>query len=615
MSYITSSFIEPYYTGTVLVAGTYSGKVVSLGEHWYLLDLASEQFRYASVPINRPQADTSERVGEQTLSRDGLWRRTISTWHHGAGQHWYDRDEANPRRFLISRGVDPFTTWQASLLPDVTKLEVNATGWNSLAVGEFSGGQRLVAAGNSAKCMTITAALAETTVTGLTGAVRLTSTGSTVYASDDTGIYSINSAGTGVSLFNTNVNAADAIGFAKNRLLAGVGTGLWDVIDGTTSAAHYVNPWTGWRWTAFADGQSVIYACGYSGDKGLIFAVPVLADGTGLDEPRVAYELPHGELPYAMVNYVGFLLIGTTRGVRLAQQAEDGSLSVGAAVGSDEHVDHSHPCRCLEPQDRFCWFGWDETFSDAAGLGRVDLSQFVEPLAPAYAPDLMGQETGQVNAVITFDNRRFFTVGEGLYRQSDTVVGQGYIETGTITYNIIDEKVAVWADLRHHMLEATESIEFWHRNLEQTDYELVATSSAEGSTRPTALIPSNHQRSVGHDLKVILKRGSSTTGPILTGIVLAAQPAPERSFHILLPLLIHSEVNLDDSGYLMDVPSEVAYLRRLVETQQLVRYTSGAITHLVFVEDYEWIPHHSSVDEQSFDGTVVVKLKSAELAL
>jgi hypothetical protein len=72
---------------------------------------------------------------------------------------------------------------------------------------------------------------------------------------------------------------------------------------------------------------------------------------------------------------------------------------------------------------------------------------------------------------------------------------------------------------------------------------------------------------------------------------------------------------LDEGSYLFDVPAEVAYLRRLVETQQLVRFSSGLVTHLVFVEDYEWIPHHSTQDERSYDGTVVVKLKSAELVL
>jgi hypothetical protein len=499
------------------------------------------------------------------------------------------------------------------MLPDVATLETNATGWTSLTVGEFSGGQRLVATGGNAKCMTVTPALVETNAAGLTGTVRATSTGSVVYVSDDTGIYTITAAGTGVTLFNTNVNAADAIGFAKNRLLAGVGQQLWDVIDATTATPHFTNPWAGWRWTGFAEGQSVIYACGYAGDRGLIFAIPVLEDGTGLDAPRVAAELPHGEIPYAMVGYVGFLVIGTSKGVRLAQQDTGGGLTLGAVVGGDQHADHLHECRCLEPQDRFVWFGWDDTFPDVAGLGRIDLTQFVQPLAPAYATDLMGTQTGEVNAVTTFDGRRFFTVGTGLYVETAGVVGSGFFESGIITFNISDDKVAVFADLRHEALGIGESVRLEGRTLDGS-YDPVGTSEAVGATRPPDSYAMNHQRSIGHEVKVTLTKGTPDSGPVLTGVILAAQPSPVRSFVIYLPLLIATMSNLDSTDYPMDVPVEVAYLRRLCDTQQLVRYTSGVVSHLVFVEDYEWIPHHSTVDELHFDGTMVLKLKSAELA-
>jgi hypothetical protein len=611
----TDVFVTPYFTGTIGLSGGVSGKAVTLGDRWYLLDLKSDRFRYVSVPAMRPQADTSQQVGEGTLTRDGLWRRVVSSWHHGAGQHWFDRNDGDPNRFRTSRGVDPWEQWELSVLPDVTEIETNATGWNSLTVGQFSGGQRLVATGGNAKCMTVTPALVETNVAaGLAGEVRAASTGSTVYVSDDTGIHSIDAAGTGITLFNTNVNAADCIGFAKNRLFAGVGAALWDVIDGTTAAPHYTNPWAGWVWTGFAEGAATIYACGYSGDRGLIFSVPFLSDATGLDEPRVVAELPHGELPLAMVGYTGFLIIGTTKGVRMAQQDGINGLTLGAVVGGDEHTTHLHEVRCLEPQDRFVWFGWDDTFPDAAGLGRIDLTRFVQPLAPAYATDLMAPQAGETSAVTTFDDKRWFCTGTGLYVESATAVGEAYVESGVITYNISDDKVAVWADLRHNPLAATETIEIHGRTL-SGDYDLIGTSNENTTTRPQNLFPMNHARAVGHEVKAVLKRGSSAAGPVLTGITLASQPSPERSFNVILPLLIHSSITLDEGSYLFDVPAEVAYLRRLVETQQLVRFSSGLVTHLVFVEDYEWIPHHSTQDERSYDGTVVVKLKSAELVL
>jgi hypothetical protein len=614
MKGITSEFSAPFFTGTIAVAGAFAGKVVSIADHWYLLDLESDRFRYVSLPVLRPQADTSTEVGEQSHSREGLWRRQVSTWENGAGQDWRDRDGGNPRRFRSSRGINPWDVWELSLLPVSSEVTTNASGWNSLSVGEFTGGQRLVAGGGAGKCITVKPDLTVSTVTGLAGTCRVASNGSAAYVSDDTDIWRIDAAGTGKTSFNANVNAASALGFVKNRLIAGVGQQLWDVIDGTTAAAHYTNPWTGWVWTGFAEGQNVIYAAGYAGDRGLIFSIALKTDGTGLDAPIVALELPHGEVPYAITGYVGFVVIGTSKGVRLAQPEANGALTMGALVGGDGHTTHLHECRCLEPQDKFVWFGWDDAFSDAGGLGRIDLSRFVEPLAPAYATDLMGLQAGDCTAVTTFDNRRWFTVGTGLYRQSDTRVGEGYIETGVVTFNVADDKVAVFADVRHNAMPATSSVEVQARTLDGL-YSVIGTSEQVNATRPPDLMPMNHTRAVGHELKVTLKRGSDATGPVLTGVSMAVQSAPERSFNIFVPLLIHTVESLDDSDFPLDVPGEVAYLRQLCVSQQLVRYQSGSITHLVFLEDYEWIPHHATVDGESFDGTMVVKLKSAELAL
>ncbi len=599
--------VTPFYTGTVALASAVSGKLVSISDHSYLLDLASNRFRYVSVPAMRPQADTSEQVGEQSLTVDGLWRRILSSWDRGAGQDWLDRDDGDKRRFRTSRGIDPWERWELSMLPDVSEVAEEATGWNSLTVGEFTGGQRLVAGGGNGRCITVNPALGTTTVGGaLAGVCRVASNGSAVYVADNTDIWLIDAAGTGKSSFNANVNAASVLAFAKNRLIACTGAQLWDVISGATAAAHYTNPWAGWQWTAVAEGQSVIYACGFAGDRGLVFSIGLKADGTGLDAPIVAAELPHGEVPLSMVGYVGFLVIGTSKGVRVAQQGTEG-LTLGAVVGEK-------PCRCLEPQDRFVWFGWDDAFSNAGGLGRIDLKTFVEPLAPAYATDLMAQEVGLTTAVTTFDNRRFFTTGTGLYVQTAAVVATGFIESGTITFNISDDKVAVFADVRHEALLANESVRVDARVMDGT-YSVIGVSNQIGSIRPPDPYAMNHSRAVGHELMITLTKGTDPTGPVLTGIILAGQPSPSRSFHIFVPLLIASTAHLEDTDQEMDVPAEVAYLRRLAETQQLVRFTSGVVSHLVFVEDYEWLPHHSTQDERSFEGTMVVKLKSAELAI
>ena len=608
---ITHSFYGPsypFYSGTVSVAGEgVPGAMVSIGDHSYLVDRKSDRYRFVSIPALRPQTDTEPTSGEHTLTVDGLWRKIISTWHHGAGQTWFDRNDADGQRFDTSRGVNPWERWELTLLPDVTEVEDDVNGFTSLAVGEFTAGQRLVAVGTNTG-FTVTPALGLTTISGLTGTLWCTSNGSTVYVAASDGIYTLNAAGTGGTMWNTNVNAANRIAMVKGRLIATVGAQLWDVIDTTTSTPHYTQPWPGWAWTGLAEGQNTIYACGYAGDKGLIYSVPIKDDGTGLDAPRVAQELPHGELPYAMVGYIGFLVIGTSKGVRLAQQDVNGNLTLGAVVGEE-------PCRCLEPQDRFVWFGWDNIFSSASGLGRLDLSEFVQPLAPAYASDLVAPEAGNCTAVITFDDKRFFVAGTGLYTESANAVGTGYFTSGNITFNIADDKVAVYASVRHSPLETGEQIELEEEVGLTGVYTFIGESVLVGSTKPPAPFRRDHERALAHQMKVTLRKGTPASGPVLTGVELAAQPAPVRSFNIFLPLLIASPLVVEGYESIMDVPAEVHYLRSLVESQQLVRFSSGVVTHLVFVEDYEWIPGHLLVDETHYQGTMVVKLKFAELTL
>jgi hypothetical protein len=608
---ITATYYDPgtpFYTGTVAQALVTSGAGVQIADHFYLLDMESDRYRIASVPAIRAQADTSERVGAQSLTVEGLWRTAIASWDRGAGQMWYDRADADPRRFETSRGVDPWEQWHLTLLPGVASVDTDAGGWSSTAIGAFTGGHRLVAVGLD-QGITITPALGLTTIAGLTGNLWATSNGSTVYVAASDGVYTLNAAGTGGTMFNTNVNAASRIGFAKNRLIATVGAQLWDVIDGTTASPHYTNPWPGWAWTGITEGSTAIFACGYAGDKGLVYSVAVKDDGTGLDAPRVALPLPDGELPYSIYGYLGFVIIGTSKGVRLATEDDQGHLTMGALVGEGQ------PCRCLEPQDRFVWFGMDDVFADAGGLGRMDLTEFVEPLAPAYATDLMGLEAGDCTAVATFDDRRFFAVGQGLYVQDDDLVASGYLETGCIQFNIADNKVAVFVDLLHDVLRAGESVDVDSQGHPDTTWTPAGSSDVPATDRPISVMSLNHSSEIGHRLRLTLNRGTDTTaGPTVTGVIMAAQPAPQRSFHIFLPLLLADAITVDNAAYHFDVPAELEYLRRLCHDTQLVRYVSGSITHLVFVEDYEWIPHHRPADRIEWAGTMVVKLKSAELA-
>lgn len=612
---LTPFFGQPphaYYTGLLGSSESISSGVVQLGDHWYVLDLESDRFRFTSIPALRPQQDISERPGEQTLTAEGLWRRVPSTWIGGAGQKWFDRNEGDPTRFRRSRGIDPWEPWELSLLPDTTLVTTTAAGWLSMAVGSVpSVGTRLAVSGGAGKLILVASNGTFTTVAGLTGDVWVTSTGGRIYVSDDTGIHFVSGA-TAVTSFNVNVDAAQRLFFGKNRLLALKSDDIYDVpTDGTAPPTLSLDYMDGWQWTGATSGQEAFFLSGFAGDKGRVFALTVLEDGTGLGVPTVALELPDGEVPLCVTAYSNLLFVGTTLGVRMCQQSGQ-TLQMGELVGQDPDVSTGPQVRCLEPQNHFVWYGWDNTFPDAAGLGRLDLRTTVAPLAPAFASDLMSHETGTVNAVATFSNRRWFTTGIGLYRQSDNHVETGFLETGRITFNIADEKTPVFADVRHSPLLSGETVAV-EVGSDTSPYSQVGVSNAVGTTRPLYEFPLNGNRAVYNEMRVTLN-GTGDETPILTGITLGAQVAPDRSFNVYIPLVLADTVTAFGQDYEMDITEELNYLLGLVASQRIVRFRQGAWVSLVFAEDYEWIPHHGTVDDLRMNGTLVLKLKSAEMA-
>lgn len=594
---------HPFFRGLVSSAGGVGGRVVQIGNHWYLLDLESDRYRVVSIPALRAQTDISERPGEQTLSVEGLWKRTPSTWHLGAGQKWLDRDDADPRRFNESRGVDPWEEWQLSLLNDTDSVVTEGSGWNNLVIGEFGGEPRLVASGNNGRCITIDAAGNITEVSGLTGAVYAASNGFTVWVSDITGIYTIDSGGTSVTIFNGNITGAK-IWFAKDRLWAGLNQNLYDIIDDLTTDPFYTHPWDGWEWTSVGEGLGGIYPAGFSGERGQVYIITILEDGSGLNQPVVALPLPIGEVPLVVYGYVGFIAVGTSEGLRLTSP-QQGELTMGPTIGEDA-------VRSITGFGTFLWFGWDNTFMDAAGVGRANLETFTETLAPAFATDLMASQTGQVNACASFDDRVWFTVGGTLYVENpDVKVDSGFLDTGRITFNVADHKTAVYVDVRHDPLAQDESIQIFSET-PFTPFTLIGESDRLGTDRPDQVLDMNHSRSVWFQLRAQLNSGTDDDTPVLTGLSLAAQVIPDRSLNIYLPVILHEVVHYANQDFPMDINEEFIYLSDLVHSQRLVRFRQGRLSYLVFVEDFEFIPQKVSSDERDLQGTMVLKLKTAE---
>ena len=79
-----------FYTGTgasQLVPDVFP---VGINGRPYMLDMASNQLSRQFDARVRDSVDQSAEPGEAAINPQGLWRRSQSSWHYGAGQTYSD---------------------------------------------------------------------------------------------------------------------------------------------------------------------------------------------------------------------------------------------------------------------------------------------------------------------------------------------------------------------------------------------------------------------------------------------------------------------------------------------------------------------------------------------
>ena len=595
---------DPFY-GTLPLSALVPGVFpVALNGRPYFIDTkyaGSDGWGRRSIPLLRDQADTSDRPGEQSLSRDGTWRRSTESWHRGAGQEWNDRDESDAYRFRSSKGINVWEKWGLTLLSDTaqrrsssnTNLElVTAADANGAAYLYASDGEEVYysADGSTFSASLIFDGEAAQSVKSLA------STGDYVYAALGTAGIHRTAVGAATSAHYSDLSAT-LIAYVKGRLMAANGGAIYNVTaSGAAPAALYTHPLAAWRWVGFAEGQGHIYAAGYSGDKSLVYRTAVKADGTALDVPIVAGELPDGEVIRGIRSYLGFILLGTNNGVRFAQADSNGNLEIGALIETDSAV------YAFEGQDRFVWFGWTDYDAASTGLGRLDLTQF-NGSAPAYASDLMATGQGSVTSIATFGDKRYFAVsGLGIYGETTTPVASGSLDSGVITYDLPDPKVAMFVDVRHDPLSGSISPSL------AVDGGLFSTLATHSDVGSTGFSTSAGERSGERfELRLTLTP-SGSDAPVVTRLSLRSRPATARGRYFFAPLLLHETVEVKGGDQAVNPLRELEAIEGLTETAIPVLYQEGARTFSVIVEDYEWKPSHLTRNGDFWNGTCVVKL-------
>jgi hypothetical protein len=586
----------------------------------YMVDLKSNEFAWGFEQRVRDSTDFSGVPGEAAINPGGLWRRSQASWHYGAGQTYADKAGGVDYRYNTSKGVNPWTVGQISLL-NATKLSLSSANTNLyMTVCKSSGGTEYlyIADGNTLKYSTNPFAASPTWTSVTTGApagvaiTHVESNGQTVfigYTSND--IYSTSPGSASVSLFyptsGTSGKTYTAFSYAKGNGFASVDQDLY--VIGLGSGGHnvfYDNPDTTFRWVGAAGGQNAVYAAGYSGTHSLIYKLTIKDDGS-FDVPVVALELPTGEVVSSIFGYLGYILIGTNKGVRFASTDQANNLVAGSLIPT------TGPVYGFTADDRFVWYTYSNFDATSTGLGRLDLSVNTAINTPAYASDLMYTSTAVVQDVVTFDNKRIFSVsGVGIVAEdTSNKVVSGYLEMGKYTWGIQDPKFIAKVDLRGASIKGSVNTQL---SLDGGTYTTIGTWSE--TYHPLSVdftMTGSDEQAVDAQVKLILNRSATTTlGPTVTRASLRAYASPSRSQVWTVPVLLHNRVTIRNREYDVDVAYEKALLQGLLRVPQIVTYQEGDDSYSVTVEDLRWTPVNNPYNSREWEGTLLVTLRSVQ---
>ena len=197
--------------------------------------------------------------------------------------------------------------------------------------------------------------------------------------------------------------------------------------------------------TSITASGSAIYVAGYSGLQSNIYKFTLNTAGVmpTLTSAITAAEMPTGEVIYKIYYYLGYMVIGTSKGIRVATVADDGSITYGPLVVHTEQPTYDFAAR-----DNYVWCATN--VNGKPGVTRIDLSQEIEPLRFAYANDLYYNEDQNRYttscAFIAGTERLSFTTsnngsdGTVYIEDASTLTETGFITTGFIRYATVEKK-------------------------------------------------------------------------------------------------------------------------------------------------------------------------------
>jgi hypothetical protein len=525
-----------------------------------------------TAPFRKEQFDNQTEPGEQSLT--GWWIRSQSSFHNGAGITFFDPalvSNEGAYRFADSRNVDVWTQGQVTLLNSVSQGhqvtgQVQSNGksnqnlrsikWNDTSgvlLRDDYDVDKIASDGtvthfvdyNSGTDYPVYAVCDDgTTAYWVTNVLNAGTPRLRVYSKALTGTSSTTAS---LMISDNSITASTAVmEYVKERIVMCVNQKVYEFAPNATSlpTAVYTHPSSSHVYTSIAASGSAIYVAGYNGIQSTILKFTLSTAGLmpTLTQGVIAAEMPTGEVIHKIHYYLGYMIIGTDKGIRIATVSDvDGSINYGPLI-----VETTQPVYDFCSRDHYVWA---TTGVDGyPGLLRIDLTQQIEPLVFAYANDVYyGSSTGHKTSAVAFANGTdqlfFSTEATGatsadygaVYIESLTEKAvSGYLTTGYIRYNTLEPKNFKRLLGRGDFTYGSMTLETV--DADGTEYDLISYDATVPPVEVTTTQPFDAQEYLAYKFILYRDATDTTKGPTFQGYQAKATIATPRQRVIRFPV-------------------------------------------------------------------------------
>ena len=411
--------------------------------------------------------------------------------------------------------------------------------------------------------------------------------------------------------------------YTKERIVACINDKVYEMATNATTlpSAVYTHPDSDVIFTGITSSGVAIYVSSYSGIQSTIAKFTLATNGTmpTLTSAITAAELPVGEIVFDIYYYLGFMAIGTNKGIRMAVVGDDGSINYGPLI-----AETTTPCYDFAARDSYIWCATG--VEDNPGVIRINLgTRLGNDLNFAYCYDLYAPTvTGFTTTTCAFmgdtEQLAFVTANNGttdgaIYVENlNEKVEEGYLQTGFIRYNTLELKVYKLLQARIDNTNGGLLIDTVTYN--GTEYRIGTFTQQSNIPEVTVSYPTGAQEYLG--FKFILTRSTTdvSKGPVFDGYNLKSLPAVPRQRLIQYPLFCYDretdkfgvEEGYEGSAY--DRMSQLEQVENVGDTVRVQDFRTGE-SYLGLIEELSFVNRTPSGARFSgYGGTLLVTIRS-----